>query len=217
MGYLYECFSALPHVFPVQISYAVFCYHVMHIGSRCHHSCTILNLWDNPRDCAVLCRRGNRDDRLASAAARGTAHEIKLAAESADEPSAHRIGHDLSCYIDFDRRVDGYDVIVLRNDERVIAIAAWLEVEDGIVVHVLVPLASAQGKSQHNLVGIDLLPGSGDDAFVDQRNRTFGERLGVDSEILAIGKIGQDRIGNTADADLHTGSVLDECDDVAGD
>ena len=130
--------------------------------------------------------RRQRDHRLASSARAAPRMKSSCPPKPLINLSAHRVRHRLPGQVDFDRRIDRHHIVVLRDDEGIVGIAVGLKLKQRIVVHVLVPFAGAQRKSQHNLVGIDLLSGPGDHALFDQRNYTFRQRLGVDAQILVV-------------------------------
>jgi len=93
---------------------------------------------------------------------------------------------DLAGEIDLQRRVDGDHVIIACNQGRIVSVCRGVELEDGIVIHEIKQAFRAQGKSQNDFSGLEVLAGSRNHARFDQRNHAIGNKFTMYREILAV-------------------------------
>ena len=167
-----------------------------------------------------LAFRGHRrhgDEGLAALGERASVHEVVLAADARDDAYADRIGADLSREVDLHGRVDGHDLRILTDAERIVGPRHILQHQILAVIHVVVQAARPEGQRRHRDPGHDDLLRVVDHAALQQRQYAVGHRFGMESEVFVIFQRSQHGIRDSADADLQRGAVGDHLGDVAPD
>src|SRR5436190_7189730 len=170
---------------------------------------------DDPRNRAVLCGGGNRDDRLSSFGPRSAAEKVHLAPDAAVELIPYRVGAYLAGEINLQRRVYCHHVVIAGNQSRIIGVCGWVELEYRIVIHELEHLFRAQCEANNDLARLVVLARAGDHTRFDQRDYSVRNQLAVNAQILAVHEEGQDGIGNSADTGLQHCPVLDQARYIA--
>ena len=201
----------------MQVSYPILGYHVTHQTARCHHARARVEHGNNPRNRTVLCSGGDRNDRLAPFGTRGAAQKVYLAADSAVKTGSDRIRAYLSGKVDLQGSVDGYHVVVARDESRIICICGRVELEHRIVVDKVEDFPRSQDETRNDLAWLEVLARAGQDAGLDEWNQAVGNHLTVSAQILAINEELQHRIRYAADPGLQHRAVFDEVGNVAGD
>src|SRR5271169_4739415 len=86
---------------------------------------------DNARALALRRGRLGGDDRFAALRRIRAAHEVELAARGAILVAEHMLGVAGACQVDLDRGVDRDDVVVLRDDARIVDIVDRCALDGG--------------------------------------------------------------------------------------
>ena len=217
MGDLNEGHRTLANGFSVQESGAILCHYVVHVAAAGDDAGALFEVGDNARERLVVGGGRESDDRFAALGARRAAGEIHLSADAAVKHRAQGVGADLTGEVDFNGGVDGNHLVVFGDDEGIIDVIRGVTFNQRVVVHEIVELSRTHDETHHDLAGVQGLLGVGNHAFLDQGNQTVAEHFRVDAEVLKVGEIVKNCVGDRADAELQSCAVLNEKGDVVGD
>ena len=92
-----------------------------------------------------------------------------------------------------------------------------MELDERIIVDEVVQLPRPHYKAGDDLTPVQGLFRVVNHAAFDQRNNAVAEHLSVDAQVIELGQVVQDRIGNGADPELQRRAVLYQVGDVPGD
>lgn len=168
---------------------------------------------------ALALRRngGGRQRDHASASDRSCARpaELRLAADSAELPTADDLGVDLTPDIHLKRAVDGHHCGLTvrqqmgrldpRQTNRRIAVAE--------PIGILRPENRAHDADAWRL-GLETI---GHDAPLDQVDQAVAKHAGMDAEVSSVGQVTTDGVGNGSDAQLERGPVVNKTGDIDSD
>ena len=113
------------------------------------------------RDASARCGRVDHDDRFAALAHGGAPYEINLSACARCLFVTKRFSSNLPEQIDLNAGIDGDEVLVLRNDRRIVHVFDGVELHEGIVIGPIVELlGSLENSSNVDAVMQRLLCGS---------------------------------------------------------
>ena len=135
--------------------------------------------------------RGQRDDRLAAARARGAADEVDLAADAARRTRPIESAQTWPVRSTASAELIATMPSLLRDDERVVGEVGRAHLDDRVVVDPVVERAAAHARTT-----VTILPGWSVFARpvmtprLDERIDAVGEHLGVDAEVVAVAERG---------------------------
>ena len=92
-----------------------------------------------------------------------------------------------------------------------------MHLEPPVAVHPAIETLRAEGEGRDALAREGRLEPVGDDARLDQREDAVTDHLRVDAEVLAVGELHDDGVGDGAEPDLDGRPVGDELGDVRAD
>lgn len=144
----------------------------------------------------------------------GSSDEVDLSTEAGVHAGADRVGADLAGQVDLDARVDGGHFRVLADDFGVVDVVDLQHLDERVVVDEVVELLGAHEETADDSAAVDLLLVVRDASLLHQIHDATGEHLAVDSEILVVVQLGENGVGDVANAHLEGCTVLDE---VLGD
>ena len=140
-----------------------------------------------------------------------------LAAHARDDAHSDRVGAHLPREVHLHGRIDGHDLRVLPDAERVVGPCHVLHHEVFAVVHVVIQPARAEGQRGHRHAGHHRFLRVVDHAAFQQRQHAVGHRLGVQSQMPVAAEGRQYGVRNAAHADLQRRPVGNQFGDVAAD
>ena len=161
--------------------------------------------------------RGERDEGFTAFGEGAAVHEVVLSAYARVDHRADRVGADLARQIDLQRRIDGHDLRILADAERVVRPCHVLHDQVFVVVHVFVKPLRAESQRREVLARKHLLLRVVDHTAPNQGYYPVGECFGVESQVFMIAQGREYRVGDAAHADLEGRTVGNQLGDVAAD
>ncbi|MNT64039.1 hypothetical protein D3C72_2019070 [compost metagenome] len=112
-----QSFCPLTKIFSVQVSRSKFRNNVMNMTSGCHNASTLFQKRNDSRN-TFFCSGRQSHNWFSTFAQRRATHKIHLSTNTTELISPDGICTNLSCQIDFYRRIDGVHFLVLHNVNR---------------------------------------------------------------------------------------------------
>ncbi len=131
--------------------------------------------------------------------------------------AAQGLGRRLAREVDLNAAVYRRHAPILGYHKRAICIVYRPEIDEGVFVQEPVGILGPHAEGGDGLSPIDVLSGIVNDPGLHQIRDPVGEELGVDAEVLFVGEVREDRVGDRPVAHLDRGAVLDHPRDVASD
>ena len=200
----------------VQIDDSVLRHHIVHqMTRRCHAG----TLFQKRGDFALAFSglRSDRDNRFAALGTGSSVNEVKLSADSGIHIRPDRIRADLPGQINLQSGIDCHDVVVLRNDERIICIPDILHENQRVVVDEIIKFLGSHHETGNQFSAVDLFADPVDDPLFHKRYDVVGKHFRMNSEIGMILQCGKYGIGNRPDPHLQTRPVVNQGSAVASD
>ena len=116
-------------------------------------------------------------------------------------------GANLTKQVNFDTRVNGYEVIMLCNHSRVVDIAYGIHFESRVVVHEVVHFLGTPSQSCNSFTNVDRFFHVGYCAAFQQVNHTVCEHFCVQTQIFFVFQQNTNSVGDTADTQLQSCAV----------
>ena len=147
----------------------------------------------------ILGGRVQCDNRTAALGQVRAAHKVHLSADARDLPQTDCFRTHLSLQVHLNARVDGHNVVILRDDGWIVAHIHRQHPDHRIVIHIIIQPACAHQKGDTHLFYIALLALAVDHTAFQQRQYTVGDHLGVQSEVFFLPEKRAHRIGQRTD------------------
>jgi len=155
--------------------------------------------------------------RAASGRRIGATHEIELATDRADRNAIQRLGIDAAVEPDLKRRVDRNHPVDPGQNPLAVRVGRRPHRNHLVLVHEAIEPLRADHLVGDGDPGIDPLLRIRDRAALDQVDNGVVDQAGMNAEIARMRRRGQDRVGDTADAELQRAAIGDQARCMGGD
>jgi len=159
----------------------------------------------------------DRNDGLTTFGESSTTHEVHLATDTGEDVLTDGVSNDLTGQVDFNGRVNGMDLGVASNEDRVVDVLHVKHSDKWIVVHEVVELLGAVQEGRDETVGIELLELIVHGTRLNEWENTVREQLGVNTEVDMVRKRSKHGIGDVADTHLEGRAIRNEARNVLTD